>query len=355
MCTKNDKNKKISKNIYEPRDGTFWSSKNFFLEKLQILESFLIKNNKYEKNTIHMTCDLCKSIDILNYTFYYKNIIWNSDLMHYVDKHNIKPPSTFILFVLEHDPDNKSKCKNSKLNKFMYVKIKTNQLLILDALMEHGGIMQRYKERHDIGFKYSEHSGILVFDNGKMDRVIISGSTERVSTSDPDIFFPILGDLAYAYEYIFHTHPATPTPGGRAIGGVLYELPSSNDIYHFVEHFNSGKLQGSLVLAPEGLYNMRKNIFSKKQIHNIGNDFGLKFKKVSRLLQHESIKKYGTKFSTNYFYEIIAHDTTVIDGCNNFLEKYDIHIDFYPRQITKTGNWIIGTVYLPMCAFNVKA
>lgn len=346
MCTKNGKK---NKNSYVPQNGEFWSNEKIFTSKLVALENFLIKTKKYKKNSTITKCELCKWNDDLNYMFYYKKMAWNSDLLHYVYTHHIKPPSKFISFIFNSDPENKFNCQNKILNKFSYVKIKTNQLLILDALMEHGGILQKYQERHMTGYRYSEHSGILVFEEGKLDRVIISGSTERTTVSDPDIFFPNLGDMAYEYEYIFHTHPPTPKPGGRVGGGIMYELPSSNDIYHFIEHFNYGKLQGSIVLAPEGLYNIRKNIFDKQKI-TVENNFGSLYKTICSSLQHESIEKFGIKFSVEYFYKIISHDTDVINRCNKFLEKYDLHIDFYPRQLTKTGNWIIGTIYLPLCS-----
>jgi hypothetical protein len=363
MCNRHkDFDKQYNTKIYKPLNGNFWSNKNLFLEKLNNVEIFLLNNKKFynkrnEKD--NKICEICRARMEQNYTFIYKKMMWDSELFHYVKYHDIKPPSKFILFILENDPENSMKCKQQNIkinnksfnpNKFSYVKIKTNQLLILDALMEHGGIVPRYKERHDSGYKYSEHAGVLIFDNNKLDRVIISGSSERTNSADPEIFFPILDNIAYEYEYIFHTHPPTPKPGSRAIGGIMYEIPSAGDINHFVEHFNNGKLQGSLVLTPEGLYNIRKNIFNKEKISSINNNFNLNYRSECAKLQNESIKKFGFEFQLNYFYETIAQDTAFIDGCNNFLENYDLHIDFYPRQLTKTGNWIIGTVYLPMCS-----
>ena len=40
------------------------------------------------------------------------------------------------------------------------------------------------------------------------------------------------------YQYLFHTHPPTPKPGGRAGEGIVYEFPSIGDILHFIDHFN---------------------------------------------------------------------------------------------------------------------
>lgn len=344
--------------FYVPTEGTIWSSKRFFIEKLELLEQFLIEHEYMITIKNSQDCILCKTKNISHYIFKYKGVLWSDEISHYINVHNVKPPSKFIKFVLNNDPTNSSKCSNSsiningkhkKLNKFSYVKIKSNQLLILDALMEHGGVMQRYKEKHETGYKYSEHAGMLEFDGDRLDRVIISGSTERTKNVDPEIFFPTMGDAAYKYEYIFHTHPATPTPGGRAIYGILYEMPSTNDIYHFIEHSNHGKVQGSLVLTPEGLYNIRKYYFEKHRIETPSKNFISGFRSTYHQLQRDAINKFGVKFIPEYFYKTIAQDTAFVDGCNEFLHKYDLHFDYYPRQKTKTGNWILGTIYLPIC------
>lgn len=362
MCWEDKKNKFHSvedTKFPTPKQMSSWSSQKFFLEKLRLLEEFLEKEKAFIPDKSNNNCKLCKTKNISKIVFVYKNMIWNEGLKHYVEKHNIKPPSKFIKFVIDLDPSIVNKCKKSiiqlkgkiyKLENFNYVKVKTNQLMILDALMEHGGIQRRYSEKHETGYKYSEHAGMLVFDKSKLDRVVISGSTERTKNNDPEIFLPEMGLSAYDYEYIFHTHPATPTPGGRAEVGILYEFPSTNDIFHFIEHFNNGRVQGSLVLTPEGLYNIRKFNFDKQKITNIDVSFNAKMKKHFNKIQDDAIRKYGEIFTQEHFYSRIAQDTTYIDRVNKLLEQYNLHIDYFPRQKTKTGNWVIGTVYLPVCS-----
>ena len=189
---------------------------------------------------------------------------------------------------------------------------------------------------------------MLEFNAKKLERVIVSGTTVRTNMDDPEIFFPSLGEKAYEYEYIFHTHPATPMPGGRIKEGILYEFPSANDIYHFADHFNYGKVQGSLVVTPEGLYNIRKNVFNKQKII-IDKNFGSKLRKLYKKVQDIAISNVAKKFDDEYFYSVVAQNTLAIDECNKFLKTYDLHIDYFPRQKTKNGNWIIGTIYLPIC------
>lgn len=340
-----------------------WSSKDFFVKKLLLLENELIKSHniidKLNGTKINETCTVCEK-NIAKFYFKYKNMIWSNGLTHYVETHNIKPPSKFIKFVLDNDPTIKEKCKKSfinisgtyrKINKFSYVKIKSNQLMILDALMEHGGYEQKYKERHETGYKYSEHAGVLEFNKGVLDRVLISGHTQRSKQEDEEIFFPITDKSALVHEYIFHTHPPTPTPGGRINEGILYEIPSIMDLWHFVEHFNYGRTQGSIVITPEGLYNIRKYIFDKQPLQidfNIGN----KLRDKLLDLQDEAIDKFKKKFNEEYFYSIIAQDMTFINKWNEILKKIGLYIDYFPRQKTKLGHWIIGTIYLPICSID---
>jgi hypothetical protein len=346
----------------KPKHGTIWSNQKFFLDKLKLLEDYLIQNNLYSK-TNRINCLLCSKKNISNKRFMFKNIMWMESMYHYVSYHNIKPPSKFIRFVLDNDPTIYEKCQNSfvrikgklkKLNKFSYVKIKTNQLNVLDALMEHGGITQKYKEKHEKSYKYSEHAGMLDFNDSSLDHIIVTGSSERTISNDPEIFFPNLSDTAsFEYEYIFHTHPATPKVGGRAKEGILYEFPSANDLLHFVDHFNFGNVQGSLVITPEGLYNIRKNIFDKQKITPFTKKYFDKLKqyynRICNIVQSESIQKYGTIFDDEFFYSVIAQDTSYIQRCNKILEHFSLYIDFFPRQKNKRNQWIIGTIYLPIC------
>jgi hypothetical protein len=355
LCS--DKINNIDNKIVYLKEGKNWSGKYFFLEKLNLLEDFLIKKHKMIKLDNYHNCQLCSNNNISKNYFKYKKNIWLDSLKHYVDKHNIKPPSKFIRFILNNDPTNINKCHNSfvkingkikKIDKFAYVKIRENQLLILDALMEHGGIKPKYKEKHEIGFRYSEHAGVLEFKNNVLNKIVISGTTQRSDSDDTEIFLPSIGDLAYEHEYIFHTHPATPKPGGRVKDNILYEFPSVNDIYHFIVHYNYGLVQGSLIITPEGLYNIRKYKFEKNKI-KLDKNMEKELNKTIIKIQHNAIDKFGENFTSNFFYSVIAQDNTYIDEINKLLKKYDIFIDFFPRQKNKKGNWVIGTIYLPIC------
>lgn len=339
----------------KPSIGTFWSGEYFFLEKLSLLENNLIKQHKFTKSKIKK-CQLCNT-KFSDKMFLFKGIAWDESLSHYVNIHHIKPPSNFIRFVLNNDPTILQRCTRStvkikgkfyKQSHFTYLKVKSNQLLILDALLEHGGITPKYKEKHESGFRYSEHAGMLDFDNYGLERIIISSNSSRQKHDDPEIFMPELGESAFEYEYIFHTHPSTPRPGGRAIDGVLYEFPSSNDIIHFTDHYNAGNVQGSIVITPEGLYNIRTFTISDQKVI-LPKNFKSEMMKITIKIQNEAIDKYGIDFTTEEFYDKIGRDTEYINRLNEFLIKYGIFIDYFPRQKTKKGGWVIGTIYLPIC------
>ena len=153
---------------------------------------------------------------------------------------------------------------------------------------------------------------------------------------------------AYDYEYIFHTHPPTPKVGGRAVEGILYEFPSSSDILHFVDHYNDGNTQGSIVITPEGMYVIRKHITNNKKININEDELYNKLNGVFNKLQKEAINKFGKKFSENTFYKKISQDVTYIDKLNIFLHEYHLHIDFFSRIQDDNGRWVLDTVYLPV-------
>jgi hypothetical protein len=266
------------------------------------------------------------------------------------------PPEEFIEFIykkLNSVFKNKKIKKNLRLNgKHQYInnnefiKLKSNQLLILDALMEHGGYSKKYISRGNV--RYSEHAGVLDFHREGLDKIIVSGNTTRVDRGDEEIFLPKDMLNIEDYEYIFHTHPPTPKPGGRASSGILYEFPSIGDIFHFIEKHDFGNTIGSLVMTAEGLYNIRCDVYTKKL--NISEQQENKlYKEVYNTInenQSSAILKYGTKFSTKTFYKKISQDKSYIENINVVLKKYNLYIDFFPRKKNEFGSWIVSDIYL---------
>jgi hypothetical protein len=332
-----------------------WVDMNNFVFRLTIINRFMDDKHKYEKYDEPKDCLLCEQRKITTRRYIFDDLMWEDGLLHYVEVHNIEPSLNFKRFVFsnllnEDTQKQKSSDKNSlrlkRIQKFnkQYVMLERNQLLILDALMIHGGYSKRYVD--ELSQRYSEHAGLLDFEGDRLERIIVSGRTQRVDIGDDEIFLPTDMDDMFDYEYIFHTHPPTPKPGGRAKGGVLYEFPSIGDIYHFIDHHNDGNVIGSLIVTAEGLYNIRVHGNNNKKITIDDDDLYKQYQVAFGKIQREAIQKYGTNFNTHTFYSKIAQNIKYINEMNNILNKFNINIDFYPRKKDKKGKWYLDTIFL---------
>ena len=236
----------------------------------------------------------------------------------------------------------------------------TNELNIIDGLYEEGS-NKIYIDKHKNIFnskdaKFSEHYGLLYFTKNKLDKVIVQINT-RVDKEDSSIFMPQRSEEAFEVDYLFHTHPKTPYLGSRMANSIIYEFPSMADINHFIEHHNRGKLLGSLVISPEGIYNIRKYLFNRDKIRL---DFEIFFSELedtyidcfqdsmmdySQLKEIEKVNGFF-KIPEKIFYKNISTNLEFIKRINYVLEKYDITIDFYPR-VKLNNKWIFPSIYLP--------
>lgn len=341
-----------------PSENKFWTGSKFFAERLADVESYIRENNKEkyiedEKN--NHKCLLC-SKSITKNRYILTNYLWDSSLIHYVTHHNYEPPREFIDKIFLCDISTKEivnlQASMSVIGSSNYLKLDKNQLMILDALMRHGGYNKKYYDTEKTNVvRYSEHAGFIDVRNKIVHNIIVSGNTLRIDRGDEEIFLPINTPDAFNYEYIFHTHPPTPKPGGRVKNGILYEFPSMGDIFHFIDHYNDGKVVGSLIMTPEGLYNIHrlKNSHTKESKNKIEineEEFYVRMKKVFRNIQKEAIEKYGYKFSTYKFYSVIAQDTSFISKANETLNKYELAVDFFQREKDFKGSWIVDSVYV---------
>ena len=64
-------------------------------------------------------------------------------------------------------------------------------------------------------------------------------------------------------------------------------------------------------------------------------------------LEHKAISKYGSTFTTEYFYSKIAQNKKYIKNFNKTLRKYNMEITFHPR-IKKKKIWKLPSIYLPI-------
>jgi hypothetical protein len=331
-----------------------------FTEKKELVKRLKeIQNNKEVAEKSHpikqpIDCLLCDATKISTTRFILGQYVWENSLVHYMEKHSIKPYEKFIDFLFNYILDKKTSQikifgKIVSRETIRYIKLNRNQLMILDALMRHGGYTKRYADKKNKKiYRYSEHAGFLSIDSNKIDKIIVSGDTIRVDKGDNEIYLPGNIDDALKYEYIFHTHPPTPRPGGRASEGMIYEFPSVSDMLHFIDTYNDGKTIGSLVMTSEGLYNITKKNIDNKKIEVDEDKFYDEMKIVIRNIHIKAIHIHGVKFTTYKFYSQIAQDTQFINTINDSLNKFGLKIDFFPRIRDTKGSWVVDTIHLPI-------
>jgi hypothetical protein len=321
------------------------------------IDFVISKSKKKKKNN---TCVLCEREFEHEYIYKMKNLsikILESDI-HLLSTHNMIGDVLYKKICSANFTD----------TDLTWCLISTNNTNIIDGLYEIGSNQIYTQKNKNISesniSRFSEHSGFIYFEkNIVSDIKVITDS--RIDKSDPLIYMPKNCLEALNVNYIFHTHPKTPYLGSRIKNGIVYEFPSISDIIHFIDHHNNGKLLGSIVVAPEGLYIIRKNNFNKKNIV-IDNDLIIEdLEEVFMECYNESFSKYSivgySKLKLNneiklpdyFFYEQIATNYEYINKINKVLIKHDLFIDYYARVYFDKSNvfadkWIFNDIYVPM-------
>jgi hypothetical protein len=238
----------------------------------------------------------------------------------------------------------KIKAKIYKKHEARYIKISKNQLRILESLYLDGSKEKKYFDSKS-KLRYSEHSGLLDFGKSRLQRIIINAKQNISDKVDDTILLPDNMPDAFDFEYMFHTHPSTPNPGSRIIEGILYEFPSISDLFHFIEHHNQGKTQGSIIITPEGLY-IIKCIDPKLQIDVNDEDRIMEFleDKVNEI-QEEALEKFGYEIDNAMFYKKIARDLTFIEKYNELIKDLNLKI-FYKPRVSVNKKWVLDDIYL---------
>ncbi len=328
---------------------------NLLLNKIQYIidNPETIKKSKFKMNI----CEYCKKEFDISYIYNNREKKNNKIEIKEVDIHKLKFHNIININLY------------IKIFKFIlpdidYCLLNTNSLNIIDGLYEDGSY-DKYIENNKNLFtskinRFSEHSGFIYFKNSKIDKIIVLNNS-RVDKNDPIIYMPQNSLEALEADYIYHTHPKTPYIGSRAEDGIIYEFPSISDILHYIEHHNGGRLLGSLVFAPEGIYIIHKYNINHDKL-KIDYDLMInELKKIYNICYIESIEKYknienykeqnNIKIPDNYFYEKISLNFEYINNINNVLKKYDLYIDYYPRiKLTDNKNnyWVLPDIYVPL-------
>lgn len=341
------KNKKLSKKYLN------------FIYKLNKIENILIKLKKFKKYKKKKNCLITKKKNIGNKIFNLFGVNWDNTLIYYMINFNITPSSEFYNFIKNIIIKKKKLSLNSKFKfrlfkfkgnifkrfKNKYVSMNKNDFRILDALFNDGS-KKLYNYNDEL--KYSEHSGLIDFNLKRIDRIIIN-TKNYIDKNDDELFFPENMIDEADYEFIFHTHPKTKN---RFNDGIIFEFPSIEDLINYGQNFNEGFTQGSLIIAPEGLYiittidyNFKIKIPKNKE-KNILED---KLNELNFL----SFNKYKNNYNNKFFYTKIIKDHSFIKLYNKFIQNLNIKIKFYNR-IKFKNNYILPNVSFKLNIIETK-
>jgi hypothetical protein len=305
----------------------------------------IIKNSKIEKNNCINKCVICNEKLEKTYIFNNSLIFTDYDIHNYI--------SHGFIDIIVYENISELKLDDFDINFFL---LHTNNSNIMDGLYEEGSNKIYIENDKNVNNskinRYSEHFGFIIINSYKIDKINIL-SKNRIDKDDPTIYLPKNNIETFEMKYIFHTHPRGPDYGKRDDYIKLYEFPSISDIIHFIDHHNFGKMIGSIVITPEGIYNIRKYNFNKNKIKVDTEIFIDKLENILYKLDEDILHKYKnyyeTKNTKKYFYNNIATNIDFIKIINEELEKYDIAIDYYSRILFKnTDKYIFPNIYLPI-------
>lgn len=227
-------------------------------------------------------------------------------------------------------------------------------LSILDELM-YMGAKKVFGKRNE---QYIEHAGLLdINDSGKVDKIIINTHRNFSAEDDKEILFNYdLPDIQ-ENELIFHTHPPTGGVYGRLEDDMVYDPPSPEDIIHFMENYNEGVVQNSLVITLEGYYVIKCKKLGLNTITIEDEEYFMtKYEKELNKLQNKALKRHrdGNKIvknKENFFNKI---DDNILDSINRFLENYNIEIDFTKRSYNKKiKKYVVLKLYLEIIPIEI--
>jgi hypothetical protein len=227
------------------------------------------------------------------------------------------------------------------------MKININDINIMDGLYEVGSkkiyIEKKQNDSYEV-LKYSEHYGYLELILNNVNKICVLNK-KRDDENFKDIYMPELDIELFNYEYIFHTHPKFYKLGCRRL--IIFEYPSINDLLHFIDHYNLGKVKGSIVISPEGLYMIKKlNSSNNEKLIIDTNIFIKKIDEIFNECEELLINKYYLNSITyEYFYEKVINDLECIVKINNVLRLFDITIDYYARS-SLFNNYVILSIFV---------
>ena len=278
-----------------------------------------------------------------------KNSKVSKKFKEFIKKQNIDNLDSSKQFTLVFN-NNEVSVGNKKIIRLSY-----KHLSILDNLM-YLGAKKIFGAKNE---QYIEHAGMLDINNqGKVDKIVINTHRNFNAEDDKEILFNYdLPDIQ-ENEMIFHTHPPTGGVYGRLKDEIIYDPPSPEDILHFMENYNEGVVQNSLVVAIEGYYVIKCKKIGLNEIRIEDVEYFLsRYNKLLDRLQDKALddhKVHSKKFekSKDYFFSEV--DENYLENMNRFLDNYNIEIEFKKRKYNKKiKKFIVQTLYLEIIPIEI--
>ena len=195
-------------------------------------------------------------------------------------------------------------------------------------------------------------------NSGKVDKIVINTHRNFNAEDDKEILFNYdLPDIQ-ENELIFHTHPPTGGVYGRLNDEIIYDPPSPEDIVHFMENYNEGLVQNSIVVAIEGYYVIKCKSFGLNEIKIEDDEYFLtKYQKLLNKLQEDAISEHKVKSKTfekskEYFFKNV--DENLLKNINRLLDNYNIEIEFKKRNFNKKiKKYVVDKLYLEIIPIEI--
>ena len=299
--------------------------------------------SKTNENKENQYCDKCNKQFVKIYE--YKNIILKELDIHNLLTHN----------VIDIDLYEKISELNLKNFDIYFINFRTNDMNIMDGLYEIGSNQIYIEKTKNIKNskinRFSEHYGFIEILGNKINKIITLNKSRTIE-EEKLLYLPVNDLETFNYQIIYHTHPRFKNYGKRS--SIIFEYPSISDIMHFIDHHNYGKLLCSLIITPEGLYNIRKYNFNNEKIKIDTTIFTNKIESILLECEEYFYRKYYYEVITKeLFFNKIIYDTFYINRINEELKQFDIAIDFYGRN-NFNDNYIFTNIFIPIITQNIK-
>lgn len=298
-----------------------------------------------------------------NYIYSLDDIVWSSQLLHYIEYHNYVPSPIFerMLKTIRYKKEQLLTFKVSltdilqlykkqqhieldgvviRHGKKEQIVITQDQLRLLDSLFVHSS------EKMTNDRDYEESMAYLDFDKDTLEQIKIKLNPRYMFKSQEDfIYFHYINEKdAIDYEFMVHTHPLTPDLETRIEhDNIIFDYPSATDIISFVELSSKKQTQGSIVIAIEGMYLIRC-IEDLAVVILDKTAFQHNYNKLIYRLNEQIIKKhYNDLFTIEKFLGKIIKEKKYINKLNDFLKPYNVTIDYYPR-VKRHNKYVLQSV-----------